>query len=302
MEIRELRAFVIVAEELNFRKASDRLGMSQPPLTRLINQFEERLGVTLFKRTTRSVELTGEGLYLLKRSRHILEEVEKTELEVRSLQKQKFGKLRLSLTGPSLHSEAPKLINAFKREFPKIAVEISETPVSSLVRGLKSGSIDIFFGANEFQDPILRRMSVQTHELGLMIPNENPLSQKKCIKLGDLHGETLIFHGKHEHLGFQSEFLEFLKKKGIHVQVYYKKHNENCGNLVTMGKGILISSLKLLPNTVDVSFVPFAEFSAKAKIFACWSSENESVALKAFLSFLEERTLIPRPHMDQHFA
>lgn len=302
MDVRELRAFTILAEELNFRKAADRLGMTQPPLTRLISQLEASLGVPLFIRTTRKVELTGAGLHLIKKSRLILEEIEKTESEIRSLNETKSGKLAVSLSGPALHSNVPRLIGSFKDKFPKVKVELIETTLGSLARSLKSGKIDMVFGVHAFIEPSLKNIDVQIHELGLLVPVDNALSKKKSIELSDLEGETLIFHGKHEHLGFQAEFLRYLESKDIHVRVYYKKVKENCSHLVMLNKGLLMTSRSMISHNSGSVYVPFNGFSRKMKIYGTWSSENDSIHLQALISFLEENLSVPYSGMDSHLA
>lgn len=302
MEIRELTAFIVLAEELNFRKAADRLNMSQPPLTRLINQMEENLGVKLLTRTTRHVELTGAGLHLLKRSRDILEEMRKLEFEVRALQKTKTGKLSLSLSGPAFHSEVPRLISSFKEQFPKISVELVECPVNSIPQNLKTAKIDMAFGASEFKDGEIMRLAVQTSEIGLLLAEDHPLSRKKEIKLKDLEGQTLIYHGKHEHLGFQTEFLEFLRNKNIRPKVYYKKSKESCGKLAMMGTGVLITSRSMAHASPGTVYIPFSDYSPKIRIYANWSEANPSLPLRAFLNFLEEKSSAPGSDMDYHLA
>ena len=300
METRVLKAFVTVAEELNFRKAADRLHMSQPPLTRLINQLEEELSVKLFTRTTRSVELTGAGLHLLKKGKEILSQIAQTELEVRTLQKTKSGKLHLSLNFGAIHSDLPRLISSFKEQFPKIDVVIVETTFSALTPGLRSAKIDMAFGPNIFKEQTFKQVPIQSQEVGVLVSRENPLSEKKQLKLKDLEGETLIFHGKHEHLGFQEEFLDYLKLKNVRPQVYYKKSKESCAALTGSGKGLLLTSKRAAHITDKAVFVPLAEYSPKVKYYATWSIDNPSLPLKAFINFLEGN--VPRSEMDGHLS
>lgn len=300
MESRELKAFVAVAEELNFRKAADRLNMSQPPLSRLIGQLEENLGVKLFNRTTRSVELTGAGLHLFKKGKEILDQIAQTELEVRTLQKTKSGKLHLSINFGAIHSDLPRLISSFKEQFPNISVVIVESNFNSLASGLRSARIDMAFCPNIFKDQVLKQVPIQVQEVGLLISKQNPLSHKKMIKLADLNGETLIYHGKHEHLGFQEEFLDFLKLKGVRPRVYYKKSKESCAALAESSKGLLLTSKRAAHVTKNAVFVPLAEYSPKMKFYATWSIENPSLLLKAFINFLQEKA--PSSEMDGHLS
>lgn len=300
METRELKAFITVAEELNFRKAAERLNISQPPLTRIINQLEADLNVKLFNRTTRSVELTGAGLHLLKKGKEILAQFSQVEMEVRTLQKTKSGKLHISLNFGAIHSDLPRLISSFKEQFPKISVVVVESNFSNLASHLRSAKIDMSFCPNVFKEQTFNQVAIQAQEIGLLISKDNPLSMKKSLKLADLEGETLIYHGKHEHLGFQEEFLEFLKLKDVRPKIYYKKTKESCSILVDESKGLLLTSKRAAHISNDAVFVPFAEYSPKVKFYATWAASNTSLPLKAFINFLEEKA--PSSEMDGHLS
>lgn len=301
MEIREIKAFVVLAEELNFRKAAERLHMSQPPLTRLITQLEYDLDVKLFQRTTRKVELTGAGLHLLKKGKEILEKIESTEFEVRSLRKNKQGKLKISLTAGSFHSSVPRILSAFKEQFPKMNVEMIETPNQLISSSLRSGKIDMAFMVSDPELENFNLIEVQRQELGILIPKLNPLARKKMISLKDLDGEILIFHGKHDKLGFQAEFLHYLNSKGIHPRIYYKKMKESCSHLVTLEQGLLLTTRTMANLVPETQFVPFMDFSKKLKIYGVWSEGNSSLELAAFINFLSEEASVPGSELDSHF-
>lgn len=300
MDIRELKAFTTLAEELNFRKASDLLGMSQPPLSRLIGNLEAELGVKLFNRTTRSVELTGEGVHLLNRAKDILMNIENLEKELKALSKNKTKTIRIALQPCAIHSSIPKLISSFKQQFSHIKFNVVETTFKNPEVDLEKGKIDMAFGNERKVKEDLKQFPLNAYELGLLIPISNPLSKKKKIKFSDLGGETLIFHGKSEHLGFQEEFHSMLKKQKIAVKIYYKRMGESCTNLVIAEKGILITSQKFIPDTTEAIFVPFSDYFPKQKIVAIWSKKTESPEVKSLISFLEEHSSVPHSDMDYH--
>jgi len=298
MDLRELKAFVVVAQELNFRKAAEILGMSQPPLSRLIAGLEMNLGVKLFSRSTRAVELTGEGVHLFNRSLKIIQEVEGLEKELKSLHKKSV--IRIALHHAAIHSHFPKLVSSFKEQFPKIEIELDEIPSAQIEKRLLDNKLDISIGILKSDEPEIESMDVHAHELGLLIPFEHKLAKKKEIKLSDLSGETLIFHGKNDHLGFQADFHKFLLRKNIKVNIYYKKPTESCPNLVVLGRGILITSKKLIPSYLSAHYAAFANYSPKLKVTALWRTENSNPDVKVFISFLEQQNLVPKSEMDYH--
>lgn len=300
MEIREIRAFMTVAQELNFRKAAEALGMSQPPLTRLISNLEYHLGVKLFHRSTRSVELTGEGVHFLSRARQIVQDVEKLEADLKSLSKNRASGLRVFLHPTAMHSSIPKLISSYKKQFPNVRFEFAQCTFRSIENKLRKGDIDFAFGINNSKSSDIRQVEVQSYELGFLVPESHPLARKKVMKLVDLEGQTLIFHPRNEDLGFQKEFARFLRLNKVKVNLYYKKSTESCPGLVSHQKGLLLTSKKLVPDVPGSVFVPLNDYYPKLRIYATWSSTLDSPQGKAFMSFLEEQSLIPHSEMDYH--
>lgn len=300
MDLRELKGFTVVAQELNFRKASELLGMSQPPLTRLISNLETNLGVKLFNRTTRSVELTGEGIFLLNRAREILGEMDLLERDLRALAKSRTKTIKISLQPCAIHTSIPRIISSFKEQFPNIKFQIVETAFKDPEDDLRKGKVDITIGNERKTTDEFEQYPLEAYALGMLIHKNNPLSKKKTIQFHDLTGEILIFHGRQEHLGFQEDFHNFLKSKKIPVKIYYKKPGESCSNLVIAERGLLITSKKFVPKSNEVIFVPFADYYPKQKIVAIWPRKMESPEVKSMISFLEEHLSVPHSDMDYH--
>ena len=302
LETRELHAFIVLAEELNFRMAAERLNMTQPPLTRLIHQLEERLGSKLFSRTTRKVELTGAGVVLLKEAREILAKIEATEAEIKKVSKLKTGTLKISLSSASFHSEAPRLISSFKGQFKGLNVDLVDIPLAKQFESLKNGKVDICFVDSALSQETLCHYEIQKFELGLLVSKEHPLAKRHSLRLEDLNQQTLIFHGKSEASGFQEEFKGYLKKAGIKVNIYYKKPGESCPHLSQLNKGILLTAKSIVHTHLPgVVFIPLSHFTPKLRIFGTWSKTNSSTALKTFLNFLVENHSAPTSH-DCHLA
>nr|BDT29079.1 LysR family transcriptional regulator [Bacteriovorax sp. HI3] len=302
MDMRALNAFIITAEELNFRRAAERLNMTQPPLSRLINQLEYELGSALFNRTTRKVELTGAGVHLFNEGKKIIDSMRDLELEVKQLSKIKKGEVTIGLNGPVFHSDMPHVISSFKEQFKDSSISLKELPVSKQISSLKSGDIDVLITISRLNDSSLVCREVQSQELGLWVNRHHPLSKKKKIRLSDLNNEPFIFHPKSENLGFQKDFQEFLRGHRVIIRPYYKKANESCANLVVVGKGHLLTSKRMVNSRNDAVFVPLEDFSAKMKIYAYWSTKNNSALVKTFIHFIQDAGHIPASGLDSHFC
>src|ERR1700679_1477563 len=123
MELRHLRYFVAVAEELNFTRAAKRLGINQPPLSSQIRQLEKELGTALFYRRTRGVELTNAGKLLLEEARIILRQVEVAKIGVRRRGRGETGQINIGSSGATyFHPLIPAVIREFKTHYPDIAL------------------------------------------------------------------------------------------------------------------------------------------------------------------------------------
>src|SRR3954470_18066089 len=126
MELRHLRYFVAVAEELHFRRAAERLHMSQPPLSQQIRQLEEEVGAQLLLRNQHRVELTASGAAFLERAREILDAVESAKLEARRVQRGEVGRLAVGFVGSAMYSVVPERLSAFRARYGDVALRLHE--------------------------------------------------------------------------------------------------------------------------------------------------------------------------------
>ncbi len=143
MELRQLRYFIAVAEELHFRRAAARLHISQPPLSQQIARLEEELGCRLLSRTRRRVELTPAGEAFLRDARATLEELDVAVATVRRIETGQAGLLRVNFVGSALLSIVPGIIQRFRRGRPEVEIELRERSTLEQLRALNSGIIDV---------------------------------------------------------------------------------------------------------------------------------------------------------------
>jgi len=143
MEVRQLEAFVVLASELHFGRAADRLHMAPPSLSEVIRRLEIELGTPLFVRTTRRVTITPAGVEFLPRARSILEELKAARSAVRQVAGGESGTVRLGITPPAGPVLAPHLIQASAVEAPKVRVDLHRMWLPNLIAALTSGEIDV---------------------------------------------------------------------------------------------------------------------------------------------------------------
>lgn len=194
MELRTLRYFAAVAEELNITRAAEKLAMAQPPLSAQMRQLEEELGVTLFIRGKRRLTLTPEGEVMLQRTRQILELVQKTEAEVSSMESGLSGMLYISMVEGSAPGLVADWIAGFREEFPRVQYNLWNGSSDEVTDRLRKGLADVGVVLAPYDNMALEALPVASMPWVAMIPAGHPLAreQGKPLPLSALAGEPLI--------------------------------------------------------------------------------------------------------------
>jgi DNA-binding transcriptional LysR family regulator len=226
MELRHLRYFVAVAEEENVTRAAQRLHISQPPLSRQIQDLEEELGVTLFERTARTVRLTPGGRLLLAEARAVLQRAEEAVQRVRATLGGMEGDLAIGFA-PSLTVELlPEALRLFQKSFPKVKVSLHDLGSDEMIRGLHQGTIQLALMAHPgskcgkgFSFEKLR-----DYDLWVSLPSFHALASRKALRPGDLKGERLLGYTRSVYPEYHhqvSGLLGFVKRKESRVDEEY---------------------------------------------------------------------------------
>ena len=194
MELRHLRYFIAVAEELHFGRAALRLHMTQPPLTQAIAQLERSLGVMLFARTKRSVQLTPQGIALLPQAQALLRQAMAGVRDARALAGGESGRLRLAFVSTVGFSILPPWVMAFRHEFPGVQLDLVEATGDVQLELLKSDDVDAGFilHASGFATEGLQRLTVAQEPLVLALPESHPLAKRKTLRLPDVWAQPLV--------------------------------------------------------------------------------------------------------------
>jgi DNA-binding transcriptional LysR family regulator len=178
MELRHLRYFVTLAEELHFGRAAAKLHISQPPLSMQIRALEEELGVTLLNRTQRQVSLTQAGTALLGEARHILARVEQAVLMTKRAGRGEIGELVIGFISVADYNVLPLVLREFRRRFPLVNLTLRESTTDAQTRDLAAGRIDVGFVLPPIGDPSLESISILREPLIAALPERHPLARK----------------------------------------------------------------------------------------------------------------------------
>ncbi|GAT32527.1 DNA-binding transcriptional regulator, LysR family [Terrimicrobium sacchariphilum] len=209
MELRHLRYFVSVAEELSFLGAARRMNVSQPPLSQAIKELEEELGARLFNRTSRKVELTDAGLFLLSRARSILAQISRTGVELQLLQ-QKKEVLRIGFVRPI--SILPPSMKAFRSKFPDVHLTLVPSSNRNSRDFLTNDEADANIGA--YLPPDAQIDSVLWAEMTLqaIVPDSHPLAGRAEVTMKDLADYPLLLPGLSNPTHMGREILQFCRQ------------------------------------------------------------------------------------------
>src|SRR6266702_4465651 len=193
MELRQLRYFVAVAEERNFTRAAERLNMTQPPLSRQIQQIEDTVGLALFERGARPLKLTEAGRVFYAQAKRLLEESDELLPLTRRLA-QLAERIVIGFVPSTLYGPLPDVIRAFREAAPLIQISLTEMFTIEQLSALKGGRIDVGFGRLRFDESQLAREVLVEEPLIAALPAGHALADVAQLTLDALSKETLIIY------------------------------------------------------------------------------------------------------------
>lgn len=289
MESRQLRYFLAVAEELHFGRAAKRLCIAQPPLSQQIRNLENDLGVRLFVRTSRRVELTQEGKALMEQARHILDATRRAEEMMRAMAMGQTGAIGIGFVGPALEAGLAGAIRSFYFKYPGIRLVLEESSTNLQLEKIGSGELDIGhvrLFRQTFADFELRLIFRDNYVLALS--REHALAKKKHIRLADLDSQPFISFPKTLHPVLHDEIFKSLSAAGAMVNVVLEaKRKSTILSLVAADIGVaLLPASTCRHCRVDVLCREIAGGNLPVvEIFQVWQKGRESEALKRFLQY-----------------
>jgi DNA-binding transcriptional LysR family regulator len=220
MELRHLRYFVAVAEELHFGRAAQRLAISQPPLSQQIQTLESELEAKLFDRSRRQVRLTRAGTAFLGHARQILAAVEVAVGQVREAHQGKSGTLRLAHISGAAFRLLPDAINRHRRRFPTVTVSCQIMELAAMqLETLRSGAIDLGIVRLPFAAEGLVVKELGSEPMVLAVPAGDPLARRREIAWSELRGVPFVWYPRQAAPELYDEHMAFMLRHGITPQV-----------------------------------------------------------------------------------
>ncbi|WP_271410033.1 LysR substrate-binding domain-containing protein [Pseudomonas sp. Q1-7] len=289
MDLKQLRYFVAVAEELHFGRAAARLFISQPALSFDIKKLEEQLGIQLLLRNNKSVKLTAAGQVLLEEARNLLLQAEQARrLTLRSAQGA-LGRLRVGFVSSMLYRGLPQVVADFEARFPGMEVVLQEMNSAEQAQALQRGQIDIGFAHRGTLPPGIGSQPLLADPFVCCLPPGHRLAQRQRVDLAELRDDPFILFPRHASPHYHDLIIARCVAAGFSPQIRHEARLwQTIAAMVAQGMGVA-----LLPQTLgrawgrDVHCVEIEQPGAPSEIHAILAEENPPEAALQFLDILK---------------
>ena len=215
MELRHLRYFVAVAEELHFGRAAKRLNLAQPPLSQQIRSLESELGGALFLRTSRKVELTEAGRILLVQARLVLGQAETATQTMRAAHRGEAGRVTIGFTTSAVYSLVPAILREFNRSRPKVEIRCMEMQPEQQKSALLERQIQMSFTRTPLVAPELQSMQLDRERFVVALPADHPRVGQARLRLRDLAAEGFIIFSRHQGTAIYDAIIASCQRAGF---------------------------------------------------------------------------------------
>lgn len=293
MELRHLRYFVTVAEELSFSRAAERLNMAQPPLSQQIQSLETELRVKLFDRTKRPLQLTLAGQAFLLEAQSTLANLEQAVQRIQLIHQGELGHLSLGFTSSIANGILPNILRTFRQQYPAVKLILREENSSMQLQGLRDRQTDIVFVYQDhqlFEATDLDVMLFWQEPLVVALPEKHLLTKRDHVSVADLINEEFVMPSYQVVSGLPEKIYALCEQAGFTPKVALEAvFTVTILGLVAaeIGISILPASVQNLQRT-GVVYRPIKEETIANQLIAVWRRQNSSIILQRFLEVAGE--------------
>lgn len=290
IDSRLLQVFAVVAEELHFGRAAQRLHLSQPPLSQSVRKLEEELGVQLLERTTRTVKLTAAGAELQRRIRQMAVEHEATVRHVRQAASGEAGQLTIGLTPSAAYSNVPQALFVFRQRFPGVVLDLQEMNSSEMPEALHQRRLDLALLRPPFADADLSPLPLFSEPMVLALRRGHPLASKRWVTMEQVLDLPLVGYARDRSRYFSQVLRQMVEAAGKPANIVQESMIPTILTLVEAGFGAAVVPASLARMRMDIlAYVGIRGRGAfRAELAAARHPDHRNPAVDAFVAIMRE--------------
>lgn len=288
IELRHIRYFLAVAEELHFRKAADKLFISQPGLSRQIKQMEEDLEVQLFERHNRKVQLTTAGIFLKTELTRNLKNLENVLNHAKLLQKGKHGKLEFGYVGSAMQKVIPNILIDYKKNHPNVQFDFKEMDNQKQIDSLLSHNLDIGFVRLDRVPQGLTLHPILKENFCLVLPKNHSINKSNFKNLSQLKDESFIMFDPSYSPSYYEKVMQIFVTSGFSPKISHNTiHAASIYKLVENNFGLSIVPKSLQYGyDLNIKFIELNNVNIYTTLSAVWNNDNRNPLLSSLLKTL----------------
>lgn len=289
METRKLRYVLTVAEELSFTRAAARLHMTQPPLTRQIKELEDELGVQLFNRTKRVVQLTKAGEVFVERAQRLLQDLDLLRRASGQAHRGEAGRLTIGFLGAIAFDLFPRILREYRALMPNVRIELYESDNQALMEGVRSGTIDAAFLRPYYEHADISMKTLLRDHFVVALPAGHRLAGRKAISISDLVEEPFVTASRSPAPSIYAQTMAICEQAGFHPRVaQVSTHLHTAIALVSAGMGISLVPRSIMTLGLQgVRYAKLRDVSETIEVVVAWSKNDRNAVLARFLELAQ---------------
>lgn len=292
ISIRQLRYFIGVVEEMSFRRAAERLSVSQPPLSRQIKQLETELGIELLSRSSSGIALTPEGKEIYDRAKDIVGRIKDATLEAQLMSTGEAGTITVGYTDVFQYGFFEDAISRIIEEAPSLNLKLVMDYSQALARRLADGELDVAL----LCPPVPANVtSLSVHSLGesplmVLLPEAHPKANPNGVNLSELGDDRFVVATLYSSSGFYLQLMSHFNRAGINPELVTDIYPSSMIiNLVRNGHGLAMATESAIPPaTPGIVKAPLLDTDASIKLAVAWRTNSVSRAARSFIEVLKD--------------
>jgi DNA-binding transcriptional LysR family regulator len=289
MELKSLKSFVAVAEQLSFIRSARLLHLSPSALTEQIQKLEEELGVQLLIRDRRSVKLTGVGMVFLAEARATLTRARQAVERVQDAARGEIGRLRIGFVSSAALEIVPGIVVAFRSQFPGVTLDLTNLRTSSQIKGLIAESVDVGFIRMPLSHDELTIRVIHREPFVVVLPNGHPLANEAQVRLVQVQNEKFVAYGRRWAPGFYDAVIQMCTREGFSPEIIQETGEMYTAvALVAAGVGIaILPQSVVLAQSRNVLVKPLPSSAGFSEIAIAVRRLDNSSLIESFVQVAE---------------